>query len=232
VFIKSQLISNDLKTVLESFIEMAKFAPPQAKDFRSVEPVLAKFLREIRSADSQKMLQFQLQLIPSLQKITIYYACYLSKIQLVKYVTNECKKGSASIQDLFNRGQNTFGSNNQYCIIKNGLPYTQFSDVQKLVVEDAGSQGFDTDCVINSQSKKNQVCGYKNDEFNAQQIATKVTGLTVAQIEKILKNCPEAPLSPKDIALICKLRNERKKTDEFIATALEIKLERVKKVTC
>lgn len=211
---------------------MAKFSPPQAKDFRSIEPVLAKFLREIRSANQQKMYELQLQLIPSLQRITIYYACYLTKIQLVKYVTDECKKGTSSMQDLFNRGANKFGSNNQYCIIKNGLPYTQFSDVQKLVVEDAGKQGFDTDCIMNNQGKKNEVCNYKDDGYNAQQIVTKVAGLTIEQVEKILKTCPEAPLTPNEITLICKLRNEKHKSDEFIAGILDVKLESVKKVTC
>ena len=211
---------------------MSRSSPSEAKDLRSTEPVFLKFLREIHGANPQKMHKLQVELFKALRKITIYYACYLTKLQLVKYVSEHCKRGTSSMQDLYNRGSASFGSNNQYCIVKNGLPYTRYRDVETLVKDDAMVQGFNADCILNSEAKKKEACSYKHSGYTAQQAAAKMTGLTAAQVDIIYKTCPEKRLTPNETKTICVLRTVHKKSDEVIANLMGLKVERVKAVKC
>jgi len=198
---------------------------------RSASPIIARFLSQIKSANRAKTTSLQKQLITGLQKITIYYRCYLRKLQLVRYVTDECKKGTASMQDLYNTGVRSFGSNNNYCIIKNGLQYTHFRDVEKLVVADSKQHRFDSECLLNNQAKKDQVCRYKNDGYTVQQTASKVQGMDVRLVEMIYKTCPEMPISPLKKEQICSLRN-RGLSDVFISNIVGVTVSRLKNVKC
>lgn len=231
-YIKEQLGSSDLHDILKNFRELAESAPNEARDMRSAAPIISRFLAEIGNANLPKITILQKVLIDGLKKITIYYKCYLRKLQLVRYVTDECRKGTSSMQDLYNRGTQSFGSNSQYCIVKNGLPYTHLKDVQALVMVEAKTQRFNPDCVMNSQATKRAVCVYKNDGYTPQQTASKMADLNIEQVKVIFKSCPKGTLNQRKIGQICSLRKLPQMSESAISKIMGISIARLRTVKC
>ncbi|KAK3756003.1 hypothetical protein QZH41_013190 [Actinostola sp. cb2023] len=231
IFIKTQLFSKDLHNILQSFKDLANSAPREARDFRSAAPIISRFQSQIRRANLAHTRSLQKQLIGGLKKLTLYYRCYLRKLQLVKYVTDQCKIGTASMQDLFNQGNRLFNSNSLFCRFKNGIPYTSFKDVKDVATSDVKAKNLNPDCILNNQAKKKEVCSLKDNGYKPQVIATKAR-LSVGQVEFIIKTCPEIPITPVKVRMICSLRKEKDVTEDQISKITGITVVRLATVKC
>ncbi|XP_031573061.1 uncharacterized protein LOC116307060 [Actinia tenebrosa] len=205
IFIKKQLASQDLHTILASIRDLCLGASKQSSDLRSAAPAISKFLARIKRASNAEITILQKQLVSALKKVTIFLDCYLNKLKMEKYVQKYCELGSDSIGNLYNRANGLFDFNSVSCRTKDGFPYTDLNNVKERIAAKAKEKGFLTDCVLNSKAKKQKACELNGDGFNPKQIASKMS-LQEYQVNHFLKTCPEQPITPSILTQICTYR--------------------------
>lgn len=77
--------------------------------------------------------------------------------------------------------------------------------MQAFVATSAERNGYQYDCILNSEDKQSAACGYQCDGYTASETAG-LMSLSESQVEYFYSQCSgECPLSPDQIEEICRM---------------------------
>ena len=131
---------------------------------------------------------------------------------------DECRRGSDSMLNLFNKGKTNYPKfNSEDCRNRAGVAYTFFADVNKIVGKTMIENGLQADCILNNKQTKLQACFLKDGEGSDAAEISKRLHITEVQAKHFIKDCPpRTRLTTKEKKQVCSLRNKGL-SDEAIA---------------
>jgi predicted DNA-binding protein YlxM (UPF0122 family) len=149
---------------------------------------------------------------------------------MIGHVINNCKLGTATLNELFDEANTRFLGNSDECMTRSGLVYTSREDVLNIVKKAAQVKEFNVKCLLNKPGIKDLVCIKKKDGVSVQHIAQELK-IAESDVTAILKKCSKE-LTPREKTIVCTLKTSTSLSDEQIAKNLNLDVKAVSNVSC
>ncbi|KAK3742447.1 hypothetical protein QZH41_011421 [Actinostola sp. cb2023] len=208
-FITDQVVDSSFQQSLNDIKLLAEGSATKTADITFAIASLGTFLLQINGSvsDPTKTRNLMIDLNKGLTSIKFLLKCYVAKGKLLTYVSDRCKNGTESMANLYTEGIKSFKVDGANCIVDaNGTPYANLASLNETINNMAKDQGYNIDCILNSEEKKKEACRLDSDEYSNDYIMNKMS-LTAGQLEYFLKNCPPPELTPKEKGNICTFKS-------------------------
>ncbi|CAB3984951.1 Hypothetical predicted protein [Paramuricea clavata] len=174
----------------------------------SIANVIQDFIDKIASANYDKFIALQTELITALKSVDYEYTCLANKQKAITTVITDCRIGRLPFPELYDYATNKHSLNVPACISKGIFPYTTEAQFFTILNATAAHQGWYSKCLLNNNDLLYRVCAEKIKGYNTPaEIVNQVnrTGLTEDMIPNFLARCPPPKITPKSIIDTCEL---------------------------
>ena len=127
----------------------------------SIATVIQDFIDKIASADYDKFIALQIELITALKSVDYEYTCLANKQKAITTVIMDCRIGRLPFPELYAYAASKHSLNVPACISKGIFPYTTEAQFFTILNATATHQGWYSKCLLNNEDLLYRVCAEK-----------------------------------------------------------------------
>jgi hypothetical protein len=160
-FITDQMTNANFQNTLLGLKELAEGVSTKTPGINDTITKIGNFLENINgsTSDANKIRVLQIDLIKGLGNIKFLLKCIVEKGKLLNMISEQCKNGTNSLENLYNEGTKSFGINKDGCLVDDkGTPYTSFQNAKTAIIIRTQTEGYNIDCILNNPDKKDKTC--------------------------------------------------------------------------
>ena len=172
------------------------------------------YLTQVKTANRDKTELLLKKLIAAFATVSVKLNCLSQKLNRLNYLSSQCAIGANTIEYLVIEALKSMSHDIKAC--PNNVILPPKANVLKYAQDSMIAVGKETDCVLNSATKKKLVCASFSQDVSDQVNAVN-NKVTLAQVKWFISRCPPADVTSAIKRSICDNRHLGKTEKEILA---------------